>query len=202
MIRVGLFGSIGAGKEAVAHLLAVHLARHTPLKNRRCKVRHIQEFSVLWTDKTGGTKEVLEQFYIWYMQRQWDHDYDSRMDDPLAFIIHSAPAPLAYFYTLYFADLNDAKHRWLLQDLYGRAMKEILEYDVMFYIPLEFPIPEGDRLRKKKVRSDVDRAISSFLVNHRLPFIELRGSWEQRARKAFRVLKDLLKKKLAAAVSQ
>lgn len=65
MIRVGLFGSIGAGKEAVAHLLSVHLAGYTPLKKKRCKVRHIQEFSVLWTDKTGGTKEVFEQFYLY-----------------------------------------------------------------------------------------------------------------------------------------
>lgn len=194
MIRVALLGTVGAGKDTLAR---AKLTRYSPISGKRCKVREIQEFSVLWTDRTGGTDEFFEQFYIWYKQKGWDHDFDSHNSDPYMFVISAAPAPLAYFYALYFADVRNKKHRLVLEDLYGKAIYELLAFDLVFYLPLEFKLPEGDRLRKRNVREAIDAAINSFLVNHRIPHIELRGTEDQRTAKAFRVLKNTLKETLA-----
>ena len=197
MIRVGLFGSVGTGKDTLAHDVSSVMQSFSPVRGKRCKVRHIQEFSVLYTDKTGGTREVYEQFFMWHHQRQWDHDFDSRMNDPYAVVISSAPAPLAYFYALYFSEISDPKHRWLMADLYKKALDEILEYDIIFYLPLEFRVPEGDRLRKRKLRVNIDRAISSFLENHKIKYTTLKGSKETRVRKAAGVLKKLILEKVS-----
>lgn len=199
MIRVAILGATGAGKDTLVRLVSTRLTRHSPIRGKNCKVkvRDIQEFSVLWTDKTGGTEEFFEQFYIWYKQRGWDHDYDNRENDPLVFLMSADPAPLAYFYALHFADMRKKKHRLLLEDLYGKAIYELLEvFDVVIYLPLEFRVPEGDRLRKRSIRTAVDMAIKAFLVNHRIPFVEVRGNYEQRTAKAIRVLRVALRKRL------
>lgn len=178
------------------------LAAHRVSGGRRCKVRIIQEFSVWWTDRTGGTDEFHEQFYIWYKQRQWDHDFDSKENDPNTFILHEAPAPLAYFYAQFFANLKNPKHRHVLEDLYGKAMYELTEhYDVIFYLPAEFSVPEGDRLRKRKLRREVDTAIVNFLSLHKIPFVTLSGNKGARARKAFRILKKIHSNRPANPIS-
>lgn len=195
MIKVALLGSVGTGKDTLTRSLSAKLTRFSPIKGRRCRVRDIQEFSVLWTDKTGNTTEVFEQFYIWYKQKQWDHDFDERRADPFTVLISAAPSPLAYFYTIAFADVKNRKHRLLLEDLYGKAMYELYEFDVVFYLPIEFQVPEGDRLRKRHIRNAVDHAIQAFLITHKIPFIELRGSEEQRVRKAFTVLRRVIQER-------
>lgn len=197
MIRVGFFGTVGSGKDALAHSLSTILQAHAPVRGKRCKVRPIQEYSVWWTDRTGGTDEVFEQFYIWYKQRQWDHDFDNRNSDPLTVVVGAAPAPLAYFYALYFADpLRNPKHRMLIEDLYGKAMGEMSKYDLIFYLPVEFSVPEGNRLRKRELRLAIDRSISAFLEMHKIPFIELSGSLERRAKVAASAVKRLLKSQI------
>jgi len=193
MIKVALLGTVGAGKDTLSRLLSAKLTRFSPTKGKRCKVRDIQEFSVLWTDKTGGTQEMFEQFYIWYKQKQWDHDFDERKNDNYTILISAAPSPLAYFYALAFANITNHKHRLLLGDLYGKAIAELLEYDVIFYLPIEFSIPEGDRLRKRKIREMVDHSLRSFLISHNFPFVMLRGSEGQRVCRAFSVLKKIIK---------
>lgn len=198
MIRVAVLGANGVGKDTLVNSLATKLTRYSPAKGKRCKVRPIQEYSVLWIDRTGPTSEFFEQFYIWYKQRGWDHDYDSRASDPFTFVISAAHASLAYFYALHFADMRNKKHRLVLEDLYGKAIYELIEVvDVVFYLPLEFKVPEGDRLRKRSIRIAVDAAIRAFLVNHRVPFIELRGTQNQRTGKAFRTLKRVLHQRAA-----
>lgn len=196
MLRVGFFATVGTGKDTMGRNLANRLVAHSPIPGKLCKVRHIQEFSVLWTDKTGGTTELFEQYFIFQKQREWDHDYDSRMSDPSAVIISSAPAPLAYFYTLAFADIANPKHRKLLKDLYEAALEEILQYDIVFYMPIEFEVPVGDRLRKPEVRLNIDSNISAFFLLHRIPFEVLRGPESARTENAFQVVQDMLKKKL------
>lgn len=192
MLRIGFFATVGTGKDTTSRNLANRLVGFSPLAGKRCKVRHIQEFSVLWTDKTGATTELFEQYYIFQKQREWDHDYDSRMNDPLAVIICSAPAPLAYFYTLAFADIRDPKHRKLLKDLYEGALEEILRYDLIFYLPPQFDVPVGDRLRKPEIRLNVDSNISAFMLLHRIPFEVLIGTEDVMADKAFQAVQNIL----------
>ena len=196
MIRIGFFSSVGTGKDTIGRLLANRIVAYAPVRGKRCKVRHIQEFSVLWHDKTGNTTEIFEQAHIFHNQKSWDHDYDSRADDPYTFIVCSAPAPLAYFYTLAFADITNPKHLELLADLYRRALKEICKYNVIFYMPIEFDIPKGDRLRKPEIRNAVDKNIHAFLLQHHVPFITLSGSEEKRAKKAFAAAMQTMRSRL------
>lgn len=189
MIRIAIVGATGTGKDTLARLLSTKLTRYSPLKGKLCKVRQIQEFSVLWTDKTGGTKEVFEQFFIWSEQWRWDHDYDKRKEDRYTIIISAAPAPLAYFYTLAFVDIKNCKHQLLLSNMYEKAIRELLAYDEIFYLPLEFKVPIGDRLRKPDIRIFIDKAIHSMLVSHKIPFTKIDGSESKRASMVFRIIK-------------
>ncbi|MEK7567028.1 MAG: AAA family ATPase [Patescibacteria group bacterium] len=201
MLKVALLGAPGAGKDTLSCLLKVKLGKMS-VGGKLVKTRQIAEFSVLWTDKTGPTKEVFEQFYIWYKQNRWDRDFDRRKEDPYTVTISAAPAPLAYFFTLAFSDTCDEKHRLLLADLYERALSGLLKFDVIFYLPTEFRVPDGDRLRKRSFRQSLDAAIRSFLLNHRIPFTELRGDEFKRADKAFRILKKKVIEQIAAKSPQ
>lgn len=76
-------------------------------------------------------------------------------------------------------------------------MAELLTYDLIFYLPIEFGVPEGDRLRKRTVRYTVDQAIKAFLLNHKISFVELRGNSKKRAGRALHHVKKLLQQQLA-----
>ncbi|QQG46338.1 MAG: AAA family ATPase [Candidatus Niyogibacteria bacterium] len=197
MLRIAILGATGVGKDTLCRLLANDLARYSLARKKLVKIREIQEYSVLWTDKTGGTKEFFEQFWIYQMQREWDHDFDSRSNDDFCAVILRAPAPLAYFFALAFADIKDEKHREALADLYKEALGELLKYDLIFFLPIEFNVPEGDRLRKKDFRFNVNASIRSFLPLHKIPFIEIRGTETERAKKVARAVKDMFKAKVA-----
>ena len=191
MLRIAILGATGVGKDTLCRLLANELARYSPVNGKFIKIREIQEYSVLWTDKTGGTKEFFEQFWIYEMQKVWDHDFDRRKSDDFTAVILRAPAPLAYFFALAFADAKEEKHREVLAYLYKGALSELFEYDLIFYLPIEFSVPEGDRLRKSDFRLRVDENIRSFLPLHRIPFIEIRGSEAERAKKVSTAVKSI-----------
>ncbi|MCH7882858.1 AAA family ATPase [Patescibacteria group bacterium] len=195
MIRVAIVGAAGTGKDTLARLLSTELIRYSPLKGKLCKVRQIQEFSVLWVDKTGGTKEVFEQAFIFNEQRRWDHDYDTRKKDQYTIIIGAAPASLAYFYALAFVDIKNYKHRLLLVNLYEKAISEFLMHDEIFYLPIEFEVPAGDRLRNPSTRIFIDRALHSMLMSHKIPFTKIDGSENKRTDTAFRIIKKRIAEK-------
>ncbi len=197
MLKIALLGAPGVGKDTLSCLLKVKLGKIS-IGGKLVKTRQIAEFSVLWTDKTGGTKEVFEQFYIWYKQTRWDRDFDRRKEDPYTVAISAAPAPLAYFFALAFVDACNEKHRLLLSDLYERALSGLLKFDMVFYLPTEFNVPDGDRLRKRSFRQSVDSAIKSFLLNHKIPFVELSGDEYKRADKAFKILKKKVCEQISA----
>ena len=68
-------------------------------------------------------------------------------------------------------------------------LSKVSNYSAVFYLPMEFGlVADGIRPRDVRYQQTVDQFIVDLLVNHRVHYIEVRGSLAERVRKAVQAL--------------
>jgi hypothetical protein len=91
-------------------------------------------------------------------------------------------------YTSYFVHLNENSNKiekvdkWLLRelDIIFREIKNKIE-GTYFYFPIEFAVKKDDfRSEDEEYRKQIDNLILGCLAHYRIPYIEVRGSIEER----------------------
>lgn len=81
-----------------------------------------------------------------------------------------------------------------------KVIKEIVEknasYDLVFYCPIEFPIPDdGLRSLNKNFQEAIDSSFRQYLNRHKIQFIELHGDEQTRLNYASSLIDKIIKKK-------
>ena len=94
-------------------------------------------------------------------------------------------------YTSYFVHLKEDSdkiekvEKWLIKELafIFANIKNKIE-GIYFYFPIEFPVKKDNfRSEDEKYRKQIDNFILGFLSYYKIPYIEVRGSIEERLKK-------------------
>ncbi|MBI2625969.1 MAG: ATP-binding protein [Candidatus Nealsonbacteria bacterium] len=182
--KICFVGGPSTGKTTLAKYLAEELTK----KNHPSEL--VGEFVRDYLVRHGPIKSPEEQLDIIRGQKEKEKMACSRNYE---FVVCDAASFLSHVYFHFLNDgIIDKKEAEILkrieEKLWQEISGEINSYDFVFFLPQEFPPEEdGVRLFTDKVEEISDR-IKAFLNAHNIKYHELRGTVQERADKAFKVI--------------
>lgn len=183
MVKIGFVGSPATGKTTVAQSFASKLRFDTEKR-----VELIDEYA-RWFVSTFGETSVFDQYLI--SHRQIDREI-SAIKKGVDYLITDSPAFLSLIYAYMGLDWNDKKQVNCLNELYRILEENFHSHDKLFYFP---PFKktnssiDGHRIHtEQKELEDIDEKIRGFMKIHKIDFIELGGTLDERVQKAYGIV--------------
>ncbi|MCY6356801.1 ATP-binding protein [Clostridium sp. ZS2-4] len=179
-IRIAILGGPRCGKTTLIQQLYVDM------KIIGLSVGAESEYSTDYLRDKGMIESISEQYgiYIGQMKREEKlNDFNYAITDYATFI------PYVYGRFMLGMKKRTKKEIEILKDLYYLALKDIPNYDHIFFVPREFGyVKDGVRWQDEEIAKDVDEAIKQFLTAENVPFTVVEGSTKERSKKIMDII--------------
>lgn len=180
-IRVAILGGPRCGKTTLMQQLYVDM------KIAGLNVGCAAEYSTEYLREKGMIETISEQYGIYLGQFKLEAElsaFDYAITDYATFV------PYIYARFMLGDKTRTTKEIEILKDLYGLAIRDIQNYDHIFYVGREFGYEkDGVRWQDEDIAKAVDNAILSFLKTEAIPYTTLSGSTKERAKQVLDILK-------------
>ena len=172
-MKIAITGAQGVGKTTLAHQINQHYP-HFKILPEAARLAKEAGHSL---DKTATTKTEL-----WLIAKQMELESEGEkwVADRCGIDL------LAYIHHLFSEESS------LIEHATKTLVPRFSNYDLVLYLPSgEFPIEDdGVRITDIKFQQDVDRRIRDVLEKHKVPFIEVVGTPQERLARVKNLLKD------------
>lgn len=179
-VRVAILGGPRCGKTTLMQQLYVDM------KIAGLNVGCAAEYSTDYLREKGMIETISEQYGIYLGQFKLEAElsvFDYALTDYATFV------PYIYARFMLGDKTRTNKEIEILKDLYGLAIKDIQNYDHIFYVGREFGYEkDGVRWQDEDIAIAVDNAILSFLKTEAISYTTLTGSTKERARQVLDIL--------------
>ena len=174
-VRIAILGGPRCGKTTLIQQLYVDL------KIRDINVGVATEYSTDYLRDKGMIESISEQYGIYLGQLHLEkalegHDY--AITDYATFV------PYIYGRLMLGYKKRTKKEIEILNDLYSLAIRDLPQYDHIFFVPREFGYKkDGVRWQDEEVAQMVDDAILNFLNAENVKYEMITGSTRERSQK-------------------
>ena len=174
-VRIAILGGPRCGKTTLIQQLYVDL------KIRDINVGVATEYSTDYLRDKGMIESISEQYGIYlgqlHLEKALDgHDY--AVTDYATFV------PYIYGRLMLGDKKRTKKEIEILNDLYSLAIRDLPQYDYIFFVPREFGYKkDGVRWQDEEVAQMVDDAILNFLNAENVKYEMITGSTRERSQK-------------------
>lgn len=174
-VRIAILGGPRCGKTTLIQQLYVDL------KIRDINVGVATEYSTDYLRDKGMIESISEQYGIYLGQLHLEkalegHDY--AITDYATFV------PYIYGRLMLGDKKRTKKEIEILNDLYSLAIRDLPQYDHIFFVPREFGYKkDGVRWQDEEVAQMVDDAILNFLNAENVKYEMITGSTRERSQK-------------------
>ena len=179
-IRIAILGGPRCGKTTLIQQLYVDM------KIRGIDVGAATEYSTEYLREKGMIESISEQYGIYLGQLQLEKSLDNfeyALTDYATFV------PYIYGRFMLGDKKRTKKEIEILKDLYHLALKDLPQYDYIFFVPREFGYAkDGVRWQDESVANAVDESIKQFLDSEHVPYSILTGSTRERSEKILSVV--------------
>ena len=179
-VRVAILGGPRCGKTTLMQQLYVDM------KIAGLNVGCAAEYSTDYLREKGMIETISEQYGIYLGQFKLEAElsvFDYALTDYATFV------PYIYARFMLGDKTRTNKEIEILKDLYGLAIKDIQNYDHIFYVGREFGYEkDGVRWQDEDIAIAVDNAILSFLKTEAISYTPLTGSTKERAKQVLDIL--------------
>ncbi|WP_297634844.1 ATP-binding protein [uncultured Clostridium sp.] len=188
--RIAILGGPRCGKTTLIQQLYVDL------KIRDLNVGAVTEYSTDYLRDKGMIENISEQYGIYLGQAQIEaslNDFDYALTDYATFL------PYIYGRFMLGERKRTKKEIEILKDLYVLALRDLQNYDHIFFVPREFGYEkDGVRWQDEDIAIAIDKAILTFLESEHVKFTTVTGSTKVRSEEILKVV-GLDKKKIKLA---
>lgn len=157
--KVGICGGPSSGKTETAKGLSHQI--NTELQGNSF---HVTEYATSFIQKYQRLPQFMDQFFIWYGQRQREIDA-SKAD----IVISDCPTFLPYIYTVL---LNQSKYSPELalyfSKLYKRALFDVQSYTDLYFLQVQEYKENNVRYHSMEQALAIEARIRAFLEDHRI----------------------------------
>lgn len=179
-VRIAILGGPRCGKTTLMQQLYVDM------KIAGLNVGCASEYSTDYLREKGMIETISEQYGIYLGQFKLESElsiFDYAVTDYATFV------PYIYARFMLGNKTRTTKEIEILKDLYGLALKDIQNYDYIFYVGREFGYEkDGVRWQDEDIAKAVDAAILSFLETESVSFTAITGSTKERAKQILSIL--------------
>ncbi len=173
--RIAILGGPRCGKTTLIQQVYVDL------KIKGLSVGAATEYSTDYLKEKGMIETISEQYGIYLGQKMLEDsldEFDYAITDYATFI------PYVYARFMLGDKKRTIKEIEILKDLYGLALKDLVKYDHLFFVPREFGYKkDGVRWQDEKIAKSIDEAIKQFLDSECVPYTVISGSTKERSEK-------------------
>ena len=178
--RIAILGGPRCGKTTLIQQLYVDL------KIRDLDVGVATEYSTDYLRDKGMIESISEQYGIYLGQLHLEKSLDSH---DYAITDYATFVPYIYGRLMLGDKTRTKKEIEILNDLYSLAIRDLPQYDHIFFVPREFGYKkDGVRWQDEDIALQIDDAILSFLKAENVNYVEVKGSTKERAKQILDLL--------------
>ena len=171
-VRIAILGGPRCGKTTLIQQLYVDL------KIRDINVGVATEYSTDYLRDKGMIESISEQYGIYLGQLHLEKSLDSH---DYAITDYATFVPYIYGRLMLGDKTRTKKEIEILNDLYSLAIRDLPQYDHIFFVPREFGYKkDGVRWQDEEVAKAVDKAILGFLDAENVKYSVITGSTKER----------------------
>ena len=179
-VRIAILGGPRCGKTTLIQQLYVDL------KIRDINVGVATEYSTDYLRDKGMIESISEQYGIYLGQLHLEKSLDSH---DYAITDYATFVPYIYGRLMLGDKTRTKKEIEILKDLYSLAIRDLPQYDHIFFVPREFGYKkDGVRWQDEDIALQIDDAILSFLKAENVNYVEVKGSTKERAKQILDLL--------------
>ncbi len=179
-VRIAILGGPRCGKTTLIQQLYVDL------KIRDINVGVATEYSTDYLREKGMIESISEQYGIYLGQLHLEKSLDSfdyAVTDYATFV------PYIYGRLMLGDKVRTKKEIEILKDLYSLALRDLPQYDYIFFVPREFGYKkDGVRWQDEEVAQAVDKAILGFLDAENVKYSVIKGSTKERSEQIMKIV--------------
>jgi nicotinamide riboside kinase len=160
--RIGICGGPSSGKSEAAKILSHNI--NTSFKGNSF---HVTEFATSFIQKYNRNPQFLDQFFVWYGQRERENDaYKSNI------VISDCPTFLSYIYMLKMKKFDfSAQSAFALSKIYKRVLFDLQRYTDIIFLNIQEYQENNIRYQSLEEAKQIEGRIAQFLEDHQVPHI-------------------------------
>ena len=179
-VRIAILGGPRCGKTTLIQQLYVDM------KIRDINVRVATEYSTDYLRDKGMIESISEQYGIYLGQLHLEKALDGH---EYAVTDYATFVPYIYGRLMLGDKKRTKKEIEILNDLYSLAIRDLPQYDYIFFVPREFGYKkDGVRWQDEEVAQMVDDAILNFLNAENVKYEVITGSTRERSEKILNIV--------------
>lgn len=179
-VRIAIIGGPRCGKTTLIQQLYVDM------KIRDINVGVATEYSTDYLRDKGMIESISEQYGIYLGQLHLEKALDGH---EYAVTDYATFVPYIYGRLMLGDKKRTKKEIEILNDLYSLAIRDLPQYDYIFFVPREFGYKkDGVRWQDEEVAQMVDDAILNFLNAENVKYEVITGSTRERSEKILNIV--------------
>ncbi len=179
-VRIAILGGPRCGKTTLIQQLYVDM------KIRDINVGVATEYSTDYLRDKGMIESISEQYGIYLGQLHLEKALDGH---EYAVTDYATFVPYIYGRLILGDKKRTKKEIEILNDLYSLAIRDLPQYDYIFFVPREFGYKkDGVRWQDEEVAQMVDDAILNFLNAENVKYEVITGSTRERSEKILNIV--------------
>ena len=179
-VRIAILGGPRCGKTTLIQQLYVDM------KIRDINVGVATEYSTYYLRDKGMIESISEQYGIYLGQLHLEKALDGH---EYAVTDYATFVPYIYGRLMLGDKKRTKKEIEILNDLYSLAIRDLPQYDYIFFVPREFGYKkDGVRWQDEEVAQMVDDAILNFLNAENVKYEVITGSTRERSEKILNIV--------------
>ncbi|MDY4816049.1 MAG: ATP-binding protein [Turicibacter bilis] len=179
-VRIAILGGPRCGKTTLIQQLYVDM------KIRDINVGVATEYSTDYLRDKGMIESISEQYGIYLGQLHLEKALDGH---EYAVTDYATFVPYIYGRFMLGDKKRTKKEIEILNDLYSLAIRDLPQYDYIFFVPREFGYKkDGVRWQDEEVAQMVDDAILNFLNAENVKYEVITGSTRERSEKILNIV--------------
>lgn len=196
-VRIAILGGPRCGKTTLIQQLYVDM------KIRDINVGVATEYSTDYLRDKGMIESISEQYGIYLGQLHLEKALDGH---EYAVTDYATFVPYIYGRLMLGDKKRTKKEIEILNDLYSLAIRDLPQYDYIFFVPREFGYKkDGVRWQDEEVAQMVDDAILNFLNAENVKYEMITGSTRERSEKILNIVgikKEIVKPQPVAELAE
>ena len=178
--RIAVLGGPRCGKTTLIQHLYVEM------KIAGLNAGYALEYSTEYLKDKGMIESISEQYGIYLGQKKLEDElsvFDYALTDYATFV------PYIYGRLMLGDKTRTKKEIEILNDLYSLAIRDLPQYDHIFFVPREFGYKkDGVRWQDEEVAQMVDKAILGFLDAENVKYSVITGSTKERSEQIMKLV--------------